>query len=130
MLFYIAAGLTVAVFISDRKEGFWNRTLLAGVTTGELIFSHVLMHSVIALIQLLEVVFLTSLVFQTENQGSYFAVIIMLAMLTWSGMFFGLFVSCICESFLQANLLMTGISQPMIVLAGELNESFSLESLQ
>lgn len=118
MLFYIAAGLTVAVFIHDRKEGFWNRTLLAGVSTVEMMIAHISVHSIVILIQLLEVIVLVALIFDTENHGSYFTVVLILALLGLSGMFFGLLLSCICADFMQANLVMTGISQPMIVLAG------------
>lgn len=120
MVFYIAAGLTVAIFIYDRKQGFWNRTLLAGVTTSEMMFAHIMIQSIILLIQLIEVIVLVGLVFTTENHGSFFIVILILALLGWAGMFFGLMLSCICEDFMQANLVMTGISQPMIVLAGML----------
>lgn len=119
MMFYIAAGLTVAVFIHDRKQGFWNRTLLAGVQTSEMMVAHIMIHSLILMIQLIEVIVLVGLVFKTENHGSFFIVIMILALLGWAGMFFGLMLSCICEDFMQANLFMTGISQPMIVLAGK-----------
>lgn len=119
MLFYMAAGLTVAVFIADRKEGFWNRTLLAGVTAAEMMVSQIMIHSIVMLIQLLEVVILCGLVFETQSHGSFYIVILILALLGFAGMFFGLFMSCICTDFMQANLVMTGISQPMIVLAGK-----------
>lgn len=119
MMFYIAAGLTVSVFIHDRKEGFWNRTLLAGVSTSEMMLAHILIHSLVLMIQLLEVVVLVGLVFGPQNRGSFVLVTAIFALLGWAGMFFGLMLSCICPDFMQANLLMTGISQPMIVLAGE-----------
>lgn len=119
MMFYIAAGLTVAVFIHDRKQGFWNRTLLAGVQTSEMMLAHIMIHSIILMIQLLEVIVLVGLVFTTENHGSFFIVVLILALLGLAGMFFGLMLSCVCDDFMQANLVMTGLSQPMIVLAGE-----------
>lgn len=126
MMFYIAAGLTVAVFIHDRKEGFWNRTLLAGVSTSEMMVAHIIIHSLILAIQLLEVIVLMGLVFNAESHGSFIIVILILALLGFAGMFFGLMLSCICEDFMQANLFMTGISQPMIVLAGKLLTSTSV----
>lgn len=119
MMFYLAAGLTVAVFIHDRKEGFWNRTLLAGVTTSEMMVAHITIYSCILLVQLIEVCVLVGLVFKTENHGSFAIVVLIFALLEWAGMFFGFMLSCICEDFMQASLFMTGISQPMIVLAGK-----------
>lgn len=124
MIFYIAAGLTVAIFIHDRKQGFWNRTLLAGVNSAEMMLAHIMIQSIILMIQVLEVIILVGLVFQSENHGSFFIVTLMFALLGWSGMFFGLMLSCVCDNFMEANLVMTGVSQPMIVLAGALTILF------
>ena len=118
MLFYMAAGLTVVVFIQDRKEGFWNRTLLAGVTAAEMMVSQISINCLVMFVQLLEVVVLVGLVFETESRGSFYIVVLIFALLGFAGMFFGLLLSCLCTGYMQANLLMTGISQPMIVLAG------------
>lgn len=122
MIFYIAVGLTVAIFIHDRKEGFWNRTLLAGVSTAEMMLAHTIIQSTILLIQVAEVIVLVGLVFGAESRGSFAAVIAMLALLGWSGMFFGLLLSCFVTDLMQASLVVMGISQPMMVLAGELDD--------
>lgn len=119
MIFYIAVGLTVAIFIHDRKEGFWNRTLLAGVTTSEMMLAHTMIQSVILIMQVAEVIFLVGVVFGVESRGSFTVVIVMFALLGWSGMFFGLLLSCFCTDLMQASLVVTGISQPMMVLSGE-----------
>lgn len=109
--------MTVASFIHERKEGFWNRTLLAGVSTKELMTAHMIVFITILLIQLIEVMALLILIFDTGSHGSYLTVSIMIALLGCSGIFFGLWCSCVCSTFMEANLLMTGISQPMIVLS-------------
>lgn len=119
MMFYIAAGLTVAIFIADRKEGFWNRTLLAGVTLKELMLVHVLTHSVVLIIQLVETILLVAFVFGAENRGSNAAVIFLLMMLAYSGMFFGILLSVECNDLREANFVLTGIATPMVVLAGK-----------
>lgn len=117
-MFYLAAGLTVASIIYERKEGFWNRTLLAGVSTKEMMIAHVIINVSILAVQLAEVVTLLTLVVSTDSRGSYFLVSVMIALLGCSGIFFGLWCSCMCTTFMEANLLMTGISQPMIVVSG------------
>lgn len=119
MMFYIASGLTVAIFIADRKEGFWNRTLLAGVELKELMLVHVLTHSIVLIIQLVETIFLIAFVFGAENKGSNVAVIFLLMMLAYSGMFFGILLSVECNDLREANFVLTGIATPMVVLAGE-----------
>lgn len=120
MMFYIAAGLTVAIFIADRKEGFWNRTLLAGVTLRELMLVHVLTHSVVLIIQLVETILLIAFVFGAENKGSNATVIFLLMMLAYAGMFFGILLSVECSDLRDANFVLTGIATPMVVFAGEL----------
>lgn len=120
MMFYIAAGLTVAIFIADRKEGFWNRTLLAGVTLKELMLVHILTHSIVLLLQLLETIFLIAFVFGAENKGSNIAVLFLLMMLAYAGMFFGMLLSVECNDLREANFVLTGIATPMVVLAGKL----------
>lgn len=122
MMFYIAAGLTVAIFIADRKEGFWNRTLLAGVTLKELMLVHVLTHSIVLVFQLVETIVLVALVFGAENKGSNLAVIFLLMMLAYSGMFFGILLSVECNDLREANFVLTGIATPMVVLAGKIED--------
>jgi hypothetical protein len=115
MMFYIAAGLTVAIFIADRTEGFWNRTLLAGVTLKEMMLVHILTHSVVLILQLLETIFLIAFVFGAENKGSNVAVLFMLMMLAYSGMFFGMLLSVECGDLREANFVLTGIATPMVM---------------
>jgi ABC-type multidrug transport system permease subunit len=118
MTFFVACALSVAGILAERKEGFWNRTLLAGVSTLELMSSHTIISVTILLIQLVEIMTLLTLVFNTHNQGSFFAILLMMGLLGCGGLFFGILVSCVCSTFMQANLLVTGISQPMTVLSG------------
>lgn len=120
LTFAIAANLTIAVFIKDRKEGFWNRTLLAGVSTSEIMLAHVLLNSVILFIQLLEVIILIGIVFETPNFGSLVMVALFLTLLGNAGMFYGLLLSCLCTDFMQVSFALLGTSQPMIALAGKL----------
>lgn len=87
--------------------------------------AHSLIQTIILMIQILEVVVLVALVFEAKNHGSFFIVVLIFSLLGWAGMFFGLMLSCIVEDFMQANLFLTGISQPMIVLAGTIYLSTS-----
>lgn len=119
-MFFITATLTVGVFIQDRREGFWNRTLLAGVTTYEMLLAHVMIHSVLVAIQIFEYVVLITMIFDGADHGSHYTVVLILLLLGLAGMFYGFLLSCICADFMQAVMAMFGISQPMIALAGML----------
>lgn len=118
IIFNSAAGLTIASIVYERKEGLWNRTLLAGVSTLEVMTAHVIINVTILLIQLLEILVLMYLIFDTNSQGSYSIVCLMMALVGCTGLFFGLFVSCVSTEILQTHLLMTGITQPITVLSG------------
>lgn len=80
---------------------------------------HVLTHSIVLLLQLLETIFLIAFIFGAENKGSNIAVIFLLMMLAYSGMFFGMLLSVECNDLREANFVLTGIATPMVVLAGE-----------
>lgn len=118
MLFYTSAGITIAIFTNDRKNGVWNRTLLAGVNITELMISHISVESLILLIQLFEVVVLSRFVFKAEKEGNYMLVAALFGFLGFAGMCFGMTVSCFSESLMQSNLLITGMAQPMMILSG------------
>ena len=125
MLFFMAAAVLVTVIIQDRKEGFWNRTLLAGVTASEMMVAQVSVNSFVLFLQILEVVVLVAFVFGTVSLGPYYLIVIIVTLNGFAGMFFGLLLSCLCDDLVQATLLMIGISQPMLILAGIKEPNFA-----
>lgn len=118
MLFYTAAGISISVFTTDRKNGVWNRTLLAGVDIVELMLSHISVESMILLVQLIEVIILAQFVFKSGCDGSYFLVSALFGLLGLAGMCFGISVSCFSDNLMQSNLLLTGLAQPMMIISG------------
>lgn len=138
MVFFLATLVTAAVFITDRMDGVWERTLVAGITTPELLLAHILTQSVIVFLQCTEVIFFIGVVFGTENNGDNLTVIILLSLTGFAGMLFGkliqkpifrpiqnvsvrvagLLISIFCESHTMANFVSTGAFYPMIVLCG------------
>ncbi|KAG5674742.1 hypothetical protein PVAND_004693 [Polypedilum vanderplanki] len=118
VVFVLSSGLTLSGIILERKEGFWNRTLLAGVSTIEILSAYIIINFIIVIMQLFEVLFLLTFIYGTYYHGSYMIVMMMLAILGCSGINFGLWISCLCSELMQANLLMSGITQPLTVLSG------------
>lgn len=144
MVFFLATLVTAAVFITDRMDGVWERTLVAGITTPELLMAHILTQSVIVFLQCTEVIFFIGVVFGTQNNGDNLTVIILLSLTGFAGMLFGkrrttdkqtqiltttkisndfscivgLLISIFCESHTMANFVSTGAFYPMIVLCG------------
>lgn len=119
MIFFLATLITSTIFITDRLEGIWDRTLVAGISTSELLLAHIITQSTVMLVQCAEIVILAAFIFNTHNYGDNFTVILLLMMLGFSGMLYGLFISIFCDSHTMANFMATGSFYPMIILCGE-----------
>lgn len=118
MAFFGAAGVAVASFVNDRKEGFWNRSLMAGVTASEMIVAQISIHSVMVLIQVLEMVLTAGYLLHFTIKGSLSLVLTILALYSWTGLFLGLFVSILSSSLMVGNAILFGFSSPMVFLSG------------
>ncbi|XP_055688091.1 ABC transporter G family member 23 [Lutzomyia longipalpis] len=118
MVFFLATLVTSTIFITDKLDGVWDRTLIAGISVTELLVAHVITQSVIMVIQCLEVVFYAAYFFNAENRGDNVTVIGLLTLLGFAGMLFGLLISIFCESHTTASFVATGSFYPMIILCG------------
>ncbi|XP_034097636.2 ABC transporter G family member 23 [Drosophila nasuta] len=126
MVFFLATLMTAAVFISERMDGIWDRTLLAGVSATEMLWAHLLTQLIIMSLQSFEVIMYIGLVFDTYNNGDTTTLIGLLTLTAFCGMLFGLFISVFCKSHTEANFVATGAFYPMIILCGLL---WPLESM-
>jgi len=124
MIFFLATLITSTIFITDRLEGIWDRTLVAGISTTELLMAHIITQSTVMLVQCTEIVVLAAFIFDTENHGDNLTVILLLMMLGFAGMLYGLFISIFCDSHTMANFMATGSFYPMIILCGECRRLF------
>ncbi|XP_017860147.1 PREDICTED: ABC transporter G family member 20 [Drosophila arizonae] len=126
MVFFLATLMTAAVFISERMDGIWDRTLLAGVSATEMLWGHLLTQLIIMALQSFEVIVYIGIVFDTYNNGDTTTLIGLLTLTAFCGMLFGLFISVFCKSHTEANFVATGAFYPMIILCGLL---WPLESM-
>ncbi|XP_030381127.1 ABC transporter G family member 20 [Scaptodrosophila lebanonensis] len=126
MVFFLATLMTAAVFISERMDGIWDRTLLAGVSATEMLWAHLLTQLIIMALQSFEVIMYIGIVFDTYNKGDTTTLIGLLTLTAFCGMLFGLFISVFCKSHTEANFVATGAFYPMIILCGLL---WPLESM-
>lgn len=136
MVFFLATLMTAAVFISERMDGIWDRTLLAGVSATEMLWAHLLTQLIIMALQSFEVIMYIGIVFDTYNNGDTTTLIGLLTLTAFCGMLFGklsnymelsklifsyaigLFISVFCKSHTEANFVATGAFYPMIILCG------------
>lgn len=119
IMFYIAACLNAFVFLDERLSGFWNRTLLSGVNVFELILSHFIVQTIVLVIQLFEIFFLTKLIFPLQEYDKMILIILIFNSVQFCGLFFGMCVSCLADNMLKVQFSLTGLAQSMLIISGE-----------
>lgn len=118
MIFFLATLITATIFITDRLEGVWDRTLVAGITALELLLAHIITQTSIMLVQCIEIILLATFIFDAQNQGSNITVVGLLMLLGFAGMLYGLLISIFCDAHSTANFMATGSFYPMIIMCG------------
>ncbi|XP_041760997.1 ABC transporter G family member 20 [Anopheles merus] len=118
MIFFLATLITATIFITDRLEGVWDRTIVAGITALELLIAHIITQTSIMLLQCIEIILLATFLFDAQNQGSNITVVGLLMLLGFAGMLYGLLISIFCDAHSTANFMATGSFYPMIILCG------------
>lgn len=116
--FYLAVALTVSTLIAERSEGLWDRSWVAGVSSSEILFSHVLTQFVAMCGQTALVLIFVLVVFKIPCNGSIFLAIGITMLQGMNGMCFGFVISAICESVHSAFPLAIGSFFPLLLLSG------------
>lgn len=111
--------ISVGGLTSDRKEGMWNRSLLAGVRVLELMVAHALMNSLLVFIQLIELVVLVHVLVDFEMVGNYAVGILMLFLSSVTGMMVGIVLSTMVEDFRTASFIIFACAESMNFLCGK-----------
>lgn len=74
----------------ERDEGVWDRTLVAGVSTNEILASHILTQGVVMTIQAAELLLVCFAVFQLRCEGSMVTLTLLLLIQGLCGMCTGI----------------------------------------
>ncbi|XP_014615605.1 PREDICTED: ABC transporter G family member 20 [Polistes canadensis] len=118
IVFFLAVALTSSALIIERMEGLLDRSWVAGVTPGEILFSHVVTQFVVMCGQTALVLIFMILVFRVECKGEIGWVIILTILQGLCGMCFGFVISAICELERNAIQLALGSFYPTLLLSG------------
>lgn len=114
----MASAVTCAIFIYDRLEGLWDRTLVAGVSIEKVLLAHSIVNSVIVLIMTIEIVCIAISAYGIHNLGDNYTPIALLILLNITGMLCGLCISVACDTYRTATMITAGTFMPMITLSG------------
>ncbi|XP_046820334.1 ABC transporter G family member 20-like [Vespa crabro] len=118
LTFFVATVMTTMILISDRHEGIWERSLVQGVTTSEILFSHFVVELSIVIIQVTLICCISFVYFNLDCKGSLVTVVMMIFFMGVCGLFYGFLVSVFCNSHLIADYIVTGSFYPIILLSG------------
>lgn len=120
MLFMVAMGYCCLTVIHDRRNGSWNRELLAGVSLFEVILSHFLVNLIIMMSLLIGSAIIIYLEMGLSNHGNLFLECTLTALNYIAGMFFGFLFSCTFENYTLAVYSSIGMSLMQIFLSGSI----------
>lgn len=118
IVFFLAVALTSSALIIERTEGMLDRSWVAGVSPGEILFSHVITQFVVMCGQTSLVLIFMLVVFGVTNNGDLFLVIIITLLQGMCGMCFGFLISAVCELERNAIQLALGSFYPTLLLSG------------
>ncbi|XP_058803004.1 ABC transporter G family member 23 isoform X2 [Phymastichus coffea] len=118
IVFFLAVALTSSALIIERMEGLLDRSWVAGVSPGEILFSHVITQFVVMCGQTALVLIFMIIVFGVECKGEIGWVIVLTILQGLCGMCFGFVISAICELERNAIQLALGSFYPTLLLSG------------
>uniref|UniRef100_A0A1B0B3C6 ABC transporter domain-containing protein n=1 Tax=Glossina palpalis gambiensis TaxID=67801 RepID=A0A1B0B3C6_9MUSC len=118
IVFFLAVALTSSALIIERTEGLFDRSWVAGVTPGEILFSHIVTQFVVMCGQTALVLIFMLCVFGVENKGNLAWVILLTLLQGLCGMCFGFFISSVCDLERTAIQLALGSFYPTLLLSG------------
>ncbi|CAG9829056.1 unnamed protein product [Diabrotica balteata] len=117
-MFFMGAIMTSQIIITDRHDGVWDRSIVAGVTSLEITITHLVLQASICIIQTAELLIVVYLIYQQEYLGSLWLMYLMVYLQGICGMAYGFWVSVISTDHSMANTVLTGIFLPMMMLSG------------
>ncbi|RWS08097.1 ATP-binding cassette transporter sub-family H 88708-like protein, partial [Dinothrombium tinctorium] len=116
--YIMATGLTALAFILERRDGLFERSLVAGVDTLQILIAHSLTQLIVMVVQITFVLLFTFVVFDIPSRGPFYLVILLLLLQGCTGMAFGLVVSACCHQENTAVMMILGTFYPNLILSG------------
>jgi len=116
--YIMATGLTALAFILERRDGLFERSLVAGVDTLQVLVAHALTQIIVVVVQIVFVLVFTFLVFEVPSRGPFIWVVLLLLLQGTTGMAFGLVVSACCHEENTAVMMILGTFYPNLILSG------------
>ncbi|KYN03410.1 ABC transporter G family member 23 [Cyphomyrmex costatus] len=118
LIFCLASSVSTSVIITDRLEGVWNRSIVQGVRTNEILLSHIIIQSIIIVVHTTMIMLLYFSIWGLESKGSIFDVIILTFLMGFCGLMYGFVISIMWTNYTMAHYSSTGSFLALILLSG------------
>lgn len=118
LVFFLATTLSTALIITDRSEGVWDRVLVQGVTTVEILLAHILTQIIIVCIHTSLTMCYSFLVWNLECKGSIANALCLIFFSGCSGLMWGFLISVVCTNHTLASYISIGSFMPIVLLGG------------
>ncbi|XP_071625835.1 ABC transporter G family member 20-like isoform X2 [Temnothorax longispinosus] len=118
LVFFLANTVSTTLIVTERLEGVWDRSVVQGVRTEEILLSHIVIQSIIIAIHTSMIILLFFPIWGLECKGSIFVTIIFLFLSGFTGLMYGFIVSIGCKNHTMATYCSAGSFFPIILLNG------------
>ncbi|KYM87309.1 ABC transporter G family member 20 [Atta colombica] len=118
--FFLAATVSITLIITDRMEGVWDRSVVQGIRTEEILLSHILIQSVIIIIHTITIMLLIFPIWGLECKGSIFTVMVSTFFSGFCGLMYGFIISVTCKNLIVAHYSAAGSFFLLIFLNGSM----------
>lgn len=113
-----AIGFSCFSIAQSRIDGVWNRTLLAGVKSMEILITQMILSFIVVTISFIEVIVIAYLTIDIIMVGSIFLIILFGILCCFTGSIFGIALSATSEDFKFMSILLFAFVQAFSTLNG------------
>lgn len=118
MTYVMATGLTALLFILERNDGMFERSLVTGVDTTQMMLAHAMNRVIYMVLQIGLTLIVMFWWFRIPSQGPIIWVFLLLLLQNCTGMTCGIFVSAICAHQETATILVCGLMFMNMFMSG------------
>ena len=118
LAFFSSIATASLTLVLERKDGIFERSLVAGVAPNEYILSHVITQTVIVVFQTILVLLISFAFFDVPNTGPIFWVSVLIVMQGVCGMAYGVLISAIAKEVSFTLTVCMASMFPQFLLSG------------
>ncbi|CAF1292196.1 unnamed protein product [Adineta steineri] len=118
VIFFLNVALTALSLVIEQSDGTQDRVWITGVKSNEIILSQLIIHSIILIIQITIILFTTLVIFKFPLRGSLVLISLLCIIQGFCGMTFGLVISTIFTTEVNAHQVTMAAFYPVLLLSG------------